>query len=328
MSDNTVKILETIGEAEWDAFAPHPLQSFAWGEARQAHGLRVIRVGVFSNEKLTQVFQVTLHALPLGFSIGYVPQCDAPNETVLNFLKSYARAHRILFIKFEPHVGAAQIPSMLKVSSHPNFYSHTRLISLAGKTIEELRAGLEKKTRYNVGLAERAGVTVDEYVNDEGFAHFANLFFSTAERKNYGGHTRAYHETIWKNLAPKGMAKIFTATYQGDILAAYEVFCWKDTWYTPYSGTSMLHKEVKAKNFLLFKIIEKAKERGAATIDLWGTLPETLVGEASWAGFSSFKKGYGGSIVALPGSFDLVVYPTLYLFYGLMFKLRKWLRKS
>jgi lipid II:glycine glycyltransferase (peptidoglycan interpeptide bridge formation enzyme) len=329
MSDNiTVKILETISPNEWDALVPHPLQTYAWGEARKEHGLSVVRFGAYEKEILVAVFQMTIHKLALGFSIGYIAQSDIPSKTVLGFIREYARKHKLIFVKWEPHVQTGEILSGLVASPHPNFYSHTREILLHGKTTEELRAGLEKKTRYNVGLAERNGVTIEEYTSGDGFHLFSDLFFSTANRKNYGGHSRAYHETIWKKLSTATMARIFLARYQGAVLAAYEVFTWKGTWYTPYSGTSTEHKEVKAKNFLLWKIIERAQESGAERIDLWGTLPDEKAGEASWAGFSSFKKGYGGEVKALPGSYDLIVYPSLYFFYGLLFKLRKWLRKS
>jgi lipid II:glycine glycyltransferase (peptidoglycan interpeptide bridge formation enzyme) len=328
MSDNTVKILETISQNEWDALAPHPLQSFAWGEARKEHGLTVARFGEFEEGVLVAVFQMTVHKLAFGFSLGYVAQSVIPSKKVLSFLSQYAKEHKLIFIKWEPCVQAGIMPEGLLPSPHPNFYSHTRRISLLGKTKEEIRAGLEKKTRYNVGLAERSGVSIEEHSDDRGFTLFADLFFSTALRKSYGGHSRKYHEIIWNKLSKQGNARIFTARYNGVLLAAYEIFIWKNTWYTPYSGTGTEHREVKAKNFLLYKIIEKAQEVGAESIDLWGTLPDEKSGEASWAGFSSFKKGYGGEVVSLPGSYDLMVFPALYFFYGLAFKIRKWLRKS
>jgi lipid II:glycine glycyltransferase (peptidoglycan interpeptide bridge formation enzyme) len=312
---------------EWDAYAVHPLQTYAWGEARKEHGLSVVRFAEYENKKLIAVFQMTVHKLLFGFSIGYIAGSNVPDEAVVAAVKQYARKHALIFVKFEPAVFEGSIPSGLKQSTHPNFYSHTRRIVLGGKTIEQIRAGLEKKTRYNVGLAERSGVTVEEYADDDGFKIFADLFFSTAERKHYGGHTRRYHEIIWKNFRKQGISRIFVARYKEAVLAAYEIFIWKGVWYTPYSGTSTFYREVKGKNFLLFKIIEQAHREGASEIDLWGTLPDEKSGEASWAGFSSFKKGYGGSVVSLPGSFDAVVFPGAYFLYGIAFKIRKFARK-
>lgn len=332
MSDNNaiqknIRVVTDSTAEEWNACAPHPLQTYEWGEARKKHGLVVVRFGVYEEEILTSVFQMTIHKLGAGFSLGYVAQSTIPTSAMINFVKEYAQAHKIIFVKWEPCIQEGIMPSGLTQSNHSNFYEYTRRVTLTGKTSTELRAELEKKTRYNIGLAERSGVSISEHTDERGFELFADLFFKTAERKKYGGHSRIYHEIIWNTFRAAGISRIFTAHYNGVTLAAYEVFIWKGVWYTPYSGTSSEYREVKAKNYLLWKIIERAQEEGAQLVDLWGTLPDTNTGEKAWAGFSSFKKGYGGEIVQLPGSYDLVVFSGMYFLYGIAFRLRKWWRK-
>jgi lipid II:glycine glycyltransferase (peptidoglycan interpeptide bridge formation enzyme) len=47
---------------------------------------------------------------------------------------------------------------------------------------------------------------------------------------------------------------------------------------------------------------------GVRTLDLWGVAEEgDPDAEASWAGFSAFKRSWGGTPLRHPGTFDLVV---------------------
>ena len=71
-------------------------------------------------------------------------------------------------------------------------------------------------------------------------------------------------------------------------------------------------------------MIEFGKQHGATKLDLWGILPPDSSDESNpWAGFSEFKKGYGGEAVEMIGSFDLVLSPFLYKIYSFVFFLRK-----
>ena len=51
-------------------------------------------------------------------------------------------------------------------------------------------------------------------------------------------------------------------------------------------------------------------EAGTRTLDLWGVTEEAdEPQDATWAGFSLFKRRFGGMPVRHPGTFDLVVDP-------------------
>jgi lipid II:glycine glycyltransferase (peptidoglycan interpeptide bridge formation enzyme) len=68
------------------------------------------------------------------------------------------------------------------------------------------------------------------------------------------------------------------------------------------------------------------KKHNATSLDLWGILPPDVTDPKNpWAGFSDFKKGFGGEMVQMIGSYDFVAFPVLYWFYTVAFKLRKFL---
>jgi lipid II:glycine glycyltransferase (peptidoglycan interpeptide bridge formation enzyme) len=46
---------------------------------------------------------------------------------------------------------------------------------------------------------------------------------------------------------------------------------------------------------------------GVKTLDLWGVAESDEAAPESWAGFSAFKRRFGGMPVRHPGTFDLVV---------------------
>lgn len=81
----TCKILDaTVGKSVINDLAPHPLQSWEWGEARKKMGIEVLRFGEYEGDQLINVFQVTFHKVPYSpFTIGYLPRSIFPSEVVL-----------------------------------------------------------------------------------------------------------------------------------------------------------------------------------------------------------------------------------------------------
>jgi hypothetical protein len=54
----------TTNNESYAAFIDHPLQSWAWGEAREKLGTTVFRFCVFSGEKVEAWYQMSLHPIP------------------------------------------------------------------------------------------------------------------------------------------------------------------------------------------------------------------------------------------------------------------------
>ncbi len=332
----SVRELPTIEPSDFNQGAPHPLQDYAWGTIRETTGLRVVRFGVCENEILIETYQMTLHAVPfINYSIGYIPRSKIPSEEFLSYLQIYCKKYKIIFVMFEPdqivtggHDDAFETPSpLLQKSGTPLFYQWTRIIDLS-KPIETLKKELEANTRYNIGLAERKGVVVLNNDTDQGFEDFYAIYSETTKRQRFGGHTKKYHKTIWDIFSKIGIAHILTAKYQDKILCACELFLYKGTLYYTYAGSSMEHRNLKAMNALMWNVIVFGKENGARSLDLWGILPPDSTDPTNpWAGFSDFKKGYGGEAVEMIGSYDLVVFPFLYKIYQIMFKLRKQIQR-
>lgn len=316
---------ESFSQHEYNEAAHHPLQSWEWGEARKAAKTPITRFGEFDGKKLVNVFQMSLHPLAsTPYTIGYIPRSVMPSSTAIDFFKRYGNKHKFLFVKFEPYVFKTDAsftpPKDLTPSPHPLFTAWTQVLDLTVRE-EELLKKMKPKTRYNIGLAERKGVTVREDSSEAGFETFIKLYFETCRRQHYFGHTLAYHRSIWSKLK-KEISHLVIAEYQGTPLAAYELFKFKDGWYYVYGGTSDTHRNFMASNLLMWHAIRLGKKLGAKTFDLWGSLPPTYEEKNPWAGFTRFKEGYGTTYKETVGSFDLVLSPLLYPVYTLAQKIR------
>jgi len=337
---------DSVDKNTYNNLAQHPLQSWQWGEARREMGIEVIRIGEYSNKKIINVYLLTLHPIPYTlFKIGYLPRSKFPPKDVLNFLYVYGKKNNVIFVKIEPYVQKGDNVILnsfqdldlkkqmlnhvqhdknrnLKIvrSPHPLFPKWTQNIDLT-KSEDELLKKMHPKTRYNIRLAQKKGVVIKEMSKDEGFQIFTKLYFETCKRQKYFGHDFNYHKIVWENLR-KDIAHILVAFYENRPLAAYELFYFRNIIYYPYGGTSMEFRNLMASNLLMFEVIRFGKKLGAKKFDLWGSLSPDYKENHPWAGFTRFKQGYGGSFIQLIDSFDLIINPTYYKIYNLLYILR------
>ena len=297
----------------WDNHASHPLQSWAWGEFRKAMGVDVVR---FDRSLLT------FHEIPhTPWTIGYFPKGPKPTAAMLATLVKLAKQKNAIFIQLEPNV--VKNPKLQTLSSkllipshHPLFTKYTFVLDLT-KSEDELLKAMRPKTRYNIRVAQKHGVTVAEDNSDSALGAYLKLNAETTQRQGFYAHNETYHRTMWKILHEAGIAKLFTATHQGNVLAAWIVFVWKDTVYYPYGASSREHREVMAPTLLLWEISRWAKAQGFKYFDLWGSLGRSPNPNDPWYGFHRFKEGFAPALVEFVGSYDLIINPLLYPLYTL-----------
>ncbi len=312
----------------WDKLATHPLQSWAWGEFRKAMGVDVVRLVVENKDKLIEAIQLTFHRIPhTPFTIGYFPKGPMPNKAMLATLATLGREKSAIFIQLEPNVienFKLKIENYgLRPSHHPLFPKYTFVLDLT-KSEDELLKTMHPKTRYNIKVAQKRGVTIQKDDSPKAFDEYLRLIRETTQRQGFFAHNEAYHRKMWEILSKAGVAKLWTATYQGKTLAAWIIFCWKDSIYYPYGSSSREHRETMAPNLLLWEIIRWGKLQGYKKFDLWGALGPNPNPNDPWYGFHKFKEGYRPDLVEFVGSYDLVLQPMLYKLYTIADKLR-WL---
>jgi len=319
-----VRIIENDFDiVSYNKVAPHPLQAWEWGQARKKMGIEVHRIGEFEDGKLVDVFQFTLHPIPYTKNkIGYLPRSLAPSKEILEYLYEFGAKNKIIFFKIEPYVENFETKFKFNIlkSKYPLFPTWTQVLDLT-KSEEELLKSMKPKTRYNIKLAQKKGVTVKEMSDDEGFNIFSHLYFETCNRQQYFGHNLKYHKVVWETLK-NNIAHILIAFYNGEPLASFEFFYLNEQFYYPYGGTSLHHRNLMASNLLMWEAIRLGHKLGAKKFDMWGSLPPNYESTNDWAGFTRFKEGYGTKFVQLAGSYDLIINQLGYSIYSFLYQLR------
>ncbi len=315
-------------ETTWERFLArypdaHVLQTAAWGELKAAFGWQVERLIVGETGA-----QVLFRPLPLGFSVAYIPKGPVGERAGWAALwpkvDALCRRYRAVFLKVEPDLweetdpqGAVPPPGF-RPSPHAIQPRRTLVVSLEGSE-EEILARMKQKTRYNIRLAARKGVTVRLWDDLEGFYR---LMRETGERDGFGVHSLAYYRRAYQAFHPRGEAALLVAEFQGEPLAALMVFArGRRAWYF-YGASTGKHRNKMPTYLLQWEAMRWAKARGCTEYDLWGVPDadrETLEAQFTqrrdglW-GVYRFKRGFGGVLRRAP-VWDRVYHPWLYRLY-------------
>lgn len=319
---------------QFNAQAVHPLQSWEWGEFRQKTGVKVIRLGTFEKNRLLTSYQMTVHSLPLvDRNIIYFPKGPLPDNPLLEALTRIGLENNAIFAKMEPNILAnPDIGNFLLDNGcqegRPLFTKYTFVLDLT-KSEDALLAGMKPKTRYNIRLTQKHGVVIAEDNSDSAFEKYLQLTTETTTRQGFYSHTPEYHRQMWKTLQPAGLAHLFTATFQGQILATYLFFVFNKVLYYPYGSSTRDHREVMPTYALFWEAIKFGKNLGCQKFDMWGALGPNPDPQDPWIGFHRFKEGFGAILTEFVGTYDLVINQPFYSFYNLTNDLRwKFLRAT
>lgn len=307
----------------------HPLQSWEWGEFRRVLGQKVIRIGFFEKEKLIDAFQVFFYKLPgLPFTIGYFPKGTLPNQEIIKSLLELGRKNKAVFIKLEPNVeiGSKEEKKWRwkQLGLRPGkliFTKYTSIIDL-NKSEDELFNSFKNKTRYNIRLAQKHGVVVEEDNSQKTFNQYLKLMLETTQRQGFYAHDSKFHQTQWQFLQPAGISHLVVAKHKGKVLAAFLLFLFNKTLYYPYGASTREHKDFMAPNLLMWEAIRFGKNNGATLFDLWGGTSSEIKENDPWYGWHRFKMGYCPKVIELVGAYDLILDPFLYKIYNFIDSLR------
>ncbi len=313
----------------------HILQTAEWGELKSAFGWDAVRI-LAGNAGA----QVLFRRLPLGLSIAYLPRPLGAIYTHAPFweeLDSICRRKRAVFLKLEPdawqdtpnppHLGPESrlrgfIPSPRHIQP-----PRTVVVDLRGSE-DDILARMKQKTRYNIRLAAKKGVTVRTWDDLPGFHKLMQI---TSARDGFGVHSLDYYRRAYSLFHPAGMAELLVAEYAGQPLAALMVFVRDGRAYYLYGASSDAERNRMPTYLLQWEAMRWARARGAQEYDLWGvpdadedtleTRFETR-SDGLW-GVYRFKRGFGGQVRRAAPALDRVYQPVLYRLYEMLLARRE-----
>jgi lipid II:glycine glycyltransferase (peptidoglycan interpeptide bridge formation enzyme) len=293
------------------------LQSWTWGEFKRRAGWTVERVRVERDGKIGLAQALIRSKGPV--SIGYLPRgplfsAREPELAAALFAEvdRVCRRHRALGLIVEPE---SPLPLHGHYRAHgfvrgPTPIQPVRTVKTPLLADEPLLMQMHQKTRYNIRLAQRRGVTVRTARPDE-VGVFYDMLRDTSGRNDFGIHAEAYYADFL-NVAGDHAALLFSEI-DGAPVAGLIVARFADEAIYMYGASSTQRRAHGAAFLLQFAAMRWARERGCRRYDLWGipaTDPETTqVAERDrlaptrgedWRGLYEFKVRFGGTIVRYP----------------------------
>lgn len=323
-----------VNFAKWSAFfANHPnahiLQSAKWGELKTHFGWEPVR---FIQDRTGA--QLLVRRLPLGQKMAYLPMGPIGSSwsELLIEIDQYCLHQGITFMKIEPdmYLDLNEVFAMLPgVIPSPQTIQPRRSIIIDLSVGEEiLLARMKQKTRYNIGLARKKGVTIKPWSD---LARFHQMMLTTGERDTFGVHSLDYYRQAYELFHPDQACELLAAFHEGDVLAALMVFvAGKRAWYL-YGASGNQKRQLMPTYLLQWEAIRWAKNQGCTSYDLWGVpdQDEDFLEEhfderhnGLW-GVYRFKRGFGGTLTRTVGAFDRVYKKFPYQLYRLYIRLFK-----
>jgi len=276
-------------------------------------------------------------------SILYAPKgplMDWGNEQlrarVLNDLQSYARRQGAIFLKLDPDVvlgrgvpgaeteftensGQAVRSDLSRrgwIDSNDQIqFKNSVLVDLSA-TEDEILMRMKQKTRYNIRLAEKKGVTV-RTGGVEDLPMLFKMYAETSVRDGFVIRDEGYYMTVWKmymeSMEPSAVPLV--AEVDGEPVAAIFVFMFSRRAYYVYGMSRSLHREKMPAYLLQWEAMKLAKLRECSVYDLWGAPDVFDESDLMW-GVYRFKEGLGGEVVRTLGAYDFAPNKLWYKMYS------------
>ena len=110
---------------------------------------------------------------------------------------------------------------------------------------------------------------------------------------------------------PLGALHCFVVRLEGRVIAGALVYDDQTTRYYAHAGADYQHRKLNAGVALLSEMIFEAKERGLEQFDFYG-ITDSDDPHHPWAGFTAFKKSFGGQERRSLGTWQKVTRPLRY----------------
>lgn len=299
----------------------HYMQTTYYGRSRPDYNWNAL---VLRNSKGRITASIALHSRAsrfMGKRLFYAPRgpvFSTPGEfqQIILLAKEYCREHKGYLLRVDPPV-STEDRAFRQEAKRLGFYFDSRndyslyqpkcvyQTDLAGLTEGTILSRFHPKTRYNIRLAGRRGITVRE--GDLSYIPvFHAMMEETGKRDGFTCRSEKFYADFLRAMGDN--ARLLLAEKNGRILAgAIEVILGKKAWYA--YGCSFSEGREDMPNYLLqWEMIRYAMERGCRMYDFRGVEGQPEPGNPYY-GLHRFKQGFNADFVEYVGQMDLILRP-------------------
>jgi len=292
------------------------LQSSAWGDFQKKLGRTVI---IRANKDWRYLAIVERGTGNTRLYTPYGPECNslAAFDAATASLITDAKQAKASFIRIEPTYRLS--PAELKERGFkPVTYNqlqpaHTSVIDLT-QSENDIIAHMSQNTRNIYRNYHKKDVRIVVSHNPKDIEILLGFLHSVATRNHITPHSDEYFRTQASTLLPIGAASLFIAYHHDTPIAASLMFDSPSTRIYAHAAANDEYRKLSVGTALLAYAILDAKKSNKTHFDLYGVAPESEP-DHPWAGFSKFKRSFGGSDVEYSGAWDKPLRPLSYYLY-------------
>lgn len=335
--------MDNFNEKEYREFLEkhekcHYAQSTEWANVKNAWKNEIIIVRD-ENGKIKASLSLLVRKLPyINSCMLYAPRgpiCDLDDEESFRELMkktdALAKKYKAFMLKMDPDILSSN-EEFKRMAEKYGFKIETDVknvktllqprfvfrLDLKDKTEEEVFNSFHSKTRYNIRLAGRKGVTLREGTRDD-LQQFQDILETTGERDGFYIRKKEYFEKIFDSFDSEHLKLVF-ADYEGKpISCVLNIFYGNKEWYL-YGGSLNEHRNLMSTYLLQWEMIKEAIAHNMDCYDFRGVCAtdENHYNE----GLYRFKKGFNADFVEFLDMYK-VYNPVIYfLFEKCAYKLR------
>ena len=310
--------MEEINEKEFKEFIEnhekgHYAQSIEWAKVKDEWKNEIIIVRD-EKGKIKASLSLLIRKIPhTKYTLMYAPRgpvCDVDDEKSFKELiekaDELAKKYKAFMLKMDPDILAnnENFKTMAKLNGfivedkikdvnnllQPRFVFR---LNIKGKTEDEIFSAFHSKTRYNIRLASKKGVTLREGTRED-LQQFQDILETTGERDGFYIRKKEYFEKIWDSF-DKDHIKLVFADYEGKPIACVlNIFYGNKEWYL-YGGSLNEHRNLMPTYLLQWEMIKQAIQKEKDIYDFRGVCATDS--EHYNEGLYRFKKGFNADFV-------------------------------
>lgn len=303
----------------------HPLanfpQSFEWPRVKGEW--QGIPLSIRRNGAIVAGAVVLKRKVPrLNKSILYIPRgpiMDFGDESLLGEMRQrldlLMREHRGIFVKMDP--GVPTSPEMLDRLTRFGFMpagggeghfdgiqpKFVMRLPMGGKSLDDIFSDFASKTRYNIRLATKKGVTVRLGALGD-MPDFYRVLTITAKRDKFLIRSLDYFENMYRALEPCGMLRLYLAYHEGALIGGTIGLCYGNKFWYLYGAGDNEHRNLMAGHLLQWEMIKTAHQLGIEIYDFRGVSGDTSPDSPVY-GLYRFKQGFNAELVEFVGELTL-----------------------
>ncbi len=228
-------------------------------------------------------------------------------ESIKN-LSNIAKEQGASYIRLEPagEFSGKELKSIgLIKAERPTQPPQTWQIDL-GQSKESILADMSSTNRNLFNTSEKKGLKFEITYNEARLKTFLDMIHDMAARTGMKPHPDRYFELMAESLFADKSAGLAFGHYDDEPIVSALFFddSQAKVRYYAHAGSFDSARKLQANSPLLTYLIMNAKENGMKTFDFYGVSPADEP-DHPWAGFSRFKRSFGGYEKQFHGTWEL-----------------------